>query len=291
MIAIIDGDVLCYQACPDRWSANSKTDGERILVELDEDGNKKPPEFTEEEDRKYLELAWEEFQRLLDELLEKVFADDFVMAVADSNRERNFRKILYPMYKMNRHNNPKNKNIFVPHIRELAIGTGLAVEALGREADDLVRIWANESREAQKNHIVCSIDKDLKCIPGMHYRMYEKKIIEITEEEALRNYYEQLLKGDSGDNIVGVPGIGDVKARRILAPYNTEEDFQERVIEYYVALYQDKWAEELLLNGKMIHIQNHINDYFNFDRWPLAKELIGESTELGNLDGIQREDS
>ena len=159
-------------------------------------------------------------------------------------------------------------------LRKLAVAEDYAIESVGREADDLLRIWAEQARAAGDPYIICSIDKDLKCIPGKHFLMHKKEIIEISELEALRHYYEQLLKGDPTDNIPGVPRVGQVKAEKILAPFNTEQEFQEQVVEQYLMAYgEDKWKDYLLSNAKMIHLQKHESDYFSFDSWPIIKEL------------------
>ena len=55
----------------------------------------------------------------------------------------------------------------------------------------------------------------MKCIPGKHWLMHKKEMIVVSEEDAMRHYYQQLLKGDPTDNIPGVPRVGEVKAAKI----------------------------------------------------------------------------
>lgn len=279
MIAIIDGDVLAYNACESRYDVPMH--GE-VKIELDpETGERKVLSFTKEQDRKYLEKCWAKFEEKLQQLLESVYCTNYLMAVKGPD---NFRNLMYPEYKMNRHKDPTKTNHFVPILRKLAVVHGYAVEAYGREADDLMRIWAEEARAAGDDFIVCSIDKDLKCIPGKFYRMpiYDwmgniksgGTITDITEANATRHYYEQLLKGDPTDNIPGVPRVGEIKAAKILQPYTTIEEFQERVVEEYFAAYgEDDWLGYLLSNGKMIHLQKDANDYFNCADWKIVQEL------------------
>jgi len=268
MIALIDGDVLAYGACKARWQ--DKAENGMVLRELEEDGSVKPLEFTTEEDRKYLEECWANLQKNLESMLETIFCEQYLMAVKGKG---NFRDDLYEDYKANRKKRP-SPNIFVPAMRELMIMEELAIASDGREADDMLRIWAEQCRMHDIDYIVCSIDKDLKCIPGKHYIMHKDLVIDIAEEEAMRHYYEQLLKGDPTDNIPGVPRVGEVKAAKVLKPYSKEEDFQEKVISEYIAVYGDEWREYLLINGKLIHLQKDINDYFNLSEWPLAVELL-----------------
>jgi len=274
MIAIIDGDVLCYLACnTERWKTKVKIENNTTFIELDESGKRKSLEFTKDEDRKHLETSWQNFNRILGELLEETFCIEYKMAVKG---EGNFRNDLFPEYKLNRHKDPTKQNIFVPVLRKLAVAEDMAVEAHGMEADDLMRIWAEEARALGTEYIICSIDKDLRCIPGKHWSMKKRELLTVSEEQALRNYYHQLLKGDPTDNILGIPGIGEVKATRILAPYSNEDDFQEQVVEQYLSVYGDDWEKELIFTGKMIYLKKAFNDEFSLDSWPVVQSLKGD---------------
>jgi hypothetical protein len=292
MLAIIDMDVLCYQCCESRWKLRCNLNNE-MVIQLDEAGNRKQLEFTKSEDSKYLRQCWDRFQKDHEKILESVYATDYVGAVKAPDIETinedgtktkvqdNFRNLLYPEYKMNRHKDPNKQNLFVPILRKLAAAEEIAIEAKGREADDLLRIWAEEARAADRDYIICTIDKDLKCIPGRHYDMRidtpdHKRIIEISESEALRHYYTQLLKGDPGDNIPGVPRIGDVKAAKLIARLNDEYAYQECVVNEYINAYGEHWLEYLNSNGKMLYLQRHPDDYFNCLEWEVVKELLEE---------------
>lgn len=275
MLAIIDGDVLAYQACRSRWDKTSSIVNGVNVVQLDEAGKRVVQEFTAEDDTKYLQASWENFKKDLTNMLDKLYCTEFMMVVKGKD---NYRDEMYPEYKMNRHADPSKQNKFVPHIRDLAVFEGYAVYSTGREADDLMRIWAEEARAVGQEFIICSIDKDLRCIPGTHYIMHydetKQKVIEITPEEGRRHYYEQLLKGDPTDNIPGVPRVGEVKAAKLLAGCVTENDFQEVIVEQYLMAYgHEHWYDYFVSNAKMIHLQTHLRDYFNCLDWPIIKEL------------------
>jgi 5'-3' exonuclease len=284
MLAIIDGDVLAYQACRSRYARNDLGNGTQ-LVALDENGQRHLDDFTREQDTQYMKDCWENFQRDLTSLLETTFADDYIMAVKG---EGCYRKLLFPEYKMNRHGDNKPQRYlsnFVPGLRSLAVLEGMAVPSHFCEADDLIRIWAEEARRAGQDYVICSIDKDLQCIPGLHYVMHyieEKKgPLIVTEDAARRFYYCQLIMGDSTDNIPGVPRVGPVKAKAMIDKCVTEEEMQEAVVNAYITAYpphvhgDSLWFEQFLLNGKLIHIQTHWNDYFECHKWPIVKELRG----------------
>jgi len=273
MLAIIDGDVLCYQACKPRYEKKARIDYQNNIsyVQLDVEGNRQSFEFTEKEDQEYLEESWDNFNTLLQEILEVNYAQDYLMGVKGDN---NFRHLMYPEYKMNRHADPSKMNKFVPFLRRMAVTFDMAVAAHGFEADDLIRIWAKEAKQSEQEFVICSIDKDLLCIPGKHYLMHKKTHISISEHEALRNYYIQLLKGDPTDNIPGVPKVGDIKAFKILEDCKDEQEMQEAVVANYLNAYGDDWLSWLLSNGKMIHLSQNVGDYFKVMDWEVVREII-----------------
>ena len=101
----------------------------------------------------------------------------------------------------------------------------------GMEADDAIGIEAyrNEPEET----IIVSIDKDLNMIRGHHYNFVKEEKYFVTEEEATRNFYLQILTGDKIDNIIGLDGIGPVKSKKLLKDCNTELEMYEAVLKAY----------------------------------------------------------
>ena len=185
----------------------------------------------------------------------------------------NFRNLIYEDYKLNRASDKKIGMMFVPIIRKKAVLEGLAIPSEGGEADDYLRIWAEQCKQAGEEHIVVTIDKDLRMIPGKYYNIKKDTLETITEIEAKRHYYEQLLKGDPTDNIPGLPKVGDIRAKNLLKDCEKEEEMQEIVISKYIETFEDDWESWLLSNGKMIHLARHPNDYFRLDEWEIMKEL------------------
>jgi len=83
----------------------------------------------------------------------------------------------------------------------------------GREADDECAI---ASRSHDGPAVICTIDKDLDQVPGNHYDYVRKTHYQVDEEEGEMLFYQQILSGDSTDNIPGCYKIGKVKAEKIL---------------------------------------------------------------------------
>jgi len=275
MIAIIDSDVLAYMATYDVWvdvykDLGLSTDTSKNIM-LDADGKRSRIFLTKDQEIKYLKKSLIVFKVLLRQLLESVFCEEYLSAVKGPD---NYRTLLYPNYKVNRHQgDPSKINILVPLIRKLAVHEGLAVEAVGCEADDLMRMWALQAQEAGDPYIICTIDKDLKCIEGKHFNMKTKQFFEVTKEQARLNYYAQLIQGDATDNIPGIPGKGPIKSRGMLSACTSEEEMQEVVVSAYIEFYGDDWYNYFLSNAKMIHLQRYPNDYFKAEEWPILLEL------------------
>jgi hypothetical protein len=101
--------------------------------------------------------------------------------------------------------------------------------------------------------VICSIDKDLLQIPGRHYNFVKKLHSVVTPENGLKFLYMQSLIGDRSDNIIGVAGIGPVKAERALAELLPEEWYDK-----CRELYNDD--ERFHLNMKLLYIWQKPND-------------------------------
>lgn len=123
--------------------------------------------------------------------------------------------------------------------------------------------------------VICSPDKDiLENISGRHfnysYKLLDKNnldsvekgwFVNTTDEEAEFNKWKQVLKGDSADGVSGLPGIGEVKAIKIL---------QESILAYslntlskYIDFYQNEASGiyEFQKNYRLLHILKDNDDF------------------------------
>jgi DNA polymerase-1 len=122
----------------------------------------------------------------------------------------------------------------------------------GMEADDAIGIEAY--RHEPEETIIVSIDKDLNMIRGNHYNFVKEEKYFVTEEDAIRNFYLQILTGDKIDNIIGLQGIGPVKSKKLLADCNTEVEMYEAVLKAY-----DGDEARVLENAKLLWILREPN--------------------------------
>jgi len=79
------------------------------------------------------------------------------------------------------------------------------------EADDALALHQT------KDTVLCSIDKDLLQVEGKHYNWVREEKVLIKPRAALCRLWEQLLTGDSTDNIPGIRGMGPKTAKKLIA--------------------------------------------------------------------------
>lgn len=117
----------------------------------------------------------------------------------------------------------------------------------GIEADDALGI--NQTPTS----CICTIDKDLDMVEGYHYNFQTDRFYSINPLGGKKNFYTQLLTGDTVDNIQGVPGIGKVKAGNLLRGMTDEEEMYWTVLCEYEKKY-DKPFEVMLEMADLLWI-------------------------------------
>ena len=97
------------------------------------------------------------------------------------------------------------------------------VKVNGMEADDAIGFLMKRSGK----YCCASPDKDMLQLPGWHLQVRDKKMEDGTERlsgtlrdisllDAQRTFWTQMLEGDTSDNVAGVPGLGEKKAKEKL---------------------------------------------------------------------------
>jgi 5'-3' exonuclease len=90
---------------------------------------------------------------------------------------------------------------------------------------------------------------------GHHYNFVKNERYYITESQAIKNFYRQLLTGDRTDNIPGLAGIGPKKAEKILQDCETEQELYKAVLKAY-----DGNVEYLTEQGQLLWIRRKDNE-------------------------------
>ena len=151
------------------------------------------------------------------------------------------------VYKGNRKDKPKPLGLKACRERLVKIWGAECSE--GEEADDLIAIAAAKSGYRA---VVASIDKDMLQIKGMHYNTRKRKFTHMDGFDGLHFFYKQILMGDSADNIIGLKGIGPVKAEDRLQGCRTEGDLWEAVVREY-----EGNEERVLENARLLWLRRY----------------------------------
>ncbi len=173
-------------------------------------------------------------------------AENLHVTIALSDPKRNWRRSVLPSYKENRAN--KRKPVLWNPLREHLIENHGAVIWPALEADDVIGILAT------RDSIVVSEDKDFKTIPCLLYKPSTGSLTRITKASANRFHLLQTLMGDAADGYKGCPGVGPVKADRIL-----KEGQWSEVVKAYVEA--DLMEEDALLQARVAHILRDRREY------------------------------
>lgn len=157
-----------------------------------------------------MEQAKDMFQNQIDSIQKALGSQDTVFVISGSN---NFRYALTPDYKSNRKGNRKPLGYvwLLEWMKEQFPDRVVSNDIL--EADDYMGILA--TRPNAPPSIIVSDDKDMKTIPGKLFRLGELSTID--EDEAERYWWLQTLTGDATDGYKGCPGVGEVKAQKVLS--------------------------------------------------------------------------
>lgn len=189
-------------------------------------------------------LRMDSFMR---DLLSETGADEYKIFLSGG---RTFRHDINPEYKANR--DDMERPPFLQEIREFLVTEWNATVCDGIEADDALGI--NQTPDS----FICSIDKDLLQIPGLHYNPVKKEWRTVEPWDGMKFFYEQLLVGDTADNIFGIYGIGPKKAQKALQWCETEYELFETVRD----MYNDD--TRLLMNGRCLKIQQTEGELWEF---------------------------
>ena len=122
----------------------------------------------------------------------------------------------------------------------------------GIEADDAVGIATYAVPEEET--IMVHIDKDLNQLRGWHYNYRKKEKYYVSEFEGLVAFYTQILTGDRIDNIIGLKGIGPVKAKKVLEKCTNENELYQAVLKAY-----EDDQQRVLENAQLLWLQRSPN--------------------------------
>jgi len=262
MLALIDGDIIVYSVGFFNDISYYLVNGEMFQYKRDAKAYCKKHGYKEESIAKVhkanpVDQYYEGIDVMVDKIKSAVSSNEAILYLTGKGNFREEIAVTAP-YKGNRENTAKPYHF--DEMREYLISKWNAELIEGMEADDAMGI--RQTLDPEEDTVICSIDKDLLMIPGNHYNWRKETFTQIDELTGWRNFYEQMLKGDSTDNIIGLPRVGDKTATKMLMYKATPEEMCNEVITQYKKYFGDSWSDRLSENASLLYIRRH-----NAEQW------------------------
>lgn len=266
-VALIDGDILVYRC----GFAAEKT---KYLVQSGEfvdgiyEAHKDIPKdvakdrIWKRKEVEPVENALNACKATIEFILEKLGTDKYEIYLSGKGSFREKLAVTAP-YKGNRET--QEKPVHYRAIRDyLEKQWGAVAEPgyEGLEADDRLGI---RSRALGDGGVVVSIDKDLLQLSGRHYNWVQDIHISVSPREGAINLGCQILSGDPTDNVGGLPGIGPIKAQKLLSGVTDPRSMVARIREMYSDIFQSLGQDRFLECGNLVYILRSEDD--SFEKW------------------------
>ena len=148
----------------------------------------------------------------------------------------------YELYKAHRQETPEDIILSIPLIHELLHAFRIPVLFVdGFEADDVIGTLARQAETAGWTTYMMTSDKDFGQLVSATTLIYKPGkfggdveimgVKEVCEKFGISNPLQVIdmlgLWGDASDNIPGIPGVGEVTARKLLAEFGSVENLVE----------------------------------------------------------------
>ena len=145
---------------------------------------------------------------------------------------------IFSDYKANRDETPEAIKIAVPFIEQILKALNIPVVVKkGYEADDIIGTLSKKAEQEGYQTFMVTPDKDFAQLVTENIFMYKPMFgggYEVWGVEEVKNKFEVTdpiqvidflgMKGDSADNIPGLPGVGDKTAKKFIAEYGSMEE-------------------------------------------------------------------
>ena len=220
MILLIDADSLIFASC---YRKRETPDDELYYTDIEDSRNK----FDQQ------------FMKIVNDLEDK-YPIDKVLTFSGS--KGNFRKLITKKYKANR----KKQELppLLDEMHQFVKDHYDSIWGYGLETDDMVaRYWKQISDDIGRDEVmIVSIDKDYKQFPCLMYNYHykHKEILDISEEEAMYNFYEQCIVGDTADNVNYFKGKGKKFAEKHFKDCTTKYQYTRKLYELFKQEYKGK---------------------------------------------------
>ena len=226
MILLIDADSLIFASC---YRKRENPDDDLYYTKIEDSRAK----FDEQ------------FMSIVNHLEEK-YPIDKVLTFSGS--KGNFRKLITKKYNANR----KKQELppLLDEMHQFVKDHYDSIWGYGVETDDMVaRYWKQISDDIGRDEVmIVSIDKDYKQFPCLMYNYHykHKEILDISEEEAMYNFYEQMIVGDTADNVNYFKGKGKKFAEKHFKDCTTKYQYTRKLYELFKQEYKGKARQKFV---------------------------------------------
>ena len=217
-----------------------------------------------------------------------------------------FRHKEFKEYKAHRKKMPDELISQIPLIKEIINNYNIAIcSKEGYEADDVIGTIAKEAEKRNCNTIIVTGDKDAFQLISPHTKIMTtiKGVTEVKiyDEEGIKKKFrvgpEKMvdilaLKGDSSDNIPGVPGIGEKTAVALIKEFGNLENVlnnTDKISKKSLREQIKKYEDQIKMSKWLATIVKEVPIKYDFDSFkvklPNYKELwkIFQKLEFKNL--------
>ncbi len=228
------------------------------------------------------------------------FRPDGVAVAFDKGKPR-VRMEMLPQYKAQRPPMDPDLRVQFPMVKELLGRLSIPVlEAEGWEGDDILGTLARTGEAAGCDMYLVTGDRDMYQLSTEHVRIVGTKKglsdVQVMTPETVEDLYHGItpelvpdfygLKGDSSDNIPGVPGIGPKKASALIAQYGSLDEVIAHADEVKGKMGENLRAhiDDALLSRKVATIQTNAPVELDFEHTAFpAFDAAAVSEALGSL--------
>ncbi|MES2747895.1 MAG: DNA polymerase I [Bacteroidota bacterium] len=219
------------------------------------------------------------------------------LAVAFDKGGSTYRYEMYKEYKAHRDETPEAIKIAVPYIQELLKAMHIPIiEVAGFEADDLIGTLAKQAEKEDYKVFMVTPDKDFAQLVSENIFMYKParmgndieiwgvpEVLAKFEIERPDQVIDFLgMMGDAADNIPGLPGVGEVTAKKLLKEFGTMENLLANTDKLKGAMKEkiEANADKGILSKKLARILLDCPVTFNATDFELSKPDVEKTDAL-----------
>ena len=181
------------------------------------------------------------FVGMINKAITQIGGNPTYAAIAFDLKEKTFRHKACETYKATRKPMPEELALQLPIAHEIAAALGLKViEIAGFEADDILGTLSHEFSKAGEHTFIVTGDRDSFQLVNENVTVLlaandetkvttPKEIFEKYGVEPKKLIDVKAIMGDSSDNIIGVPGIGEKGATKLIAEYGSLDGVYENI--------------------------------------------------------------